>query len=352
MSIKSILTVLFFFSAFALILPNDSFGQTKKKAKKVVKKQDSEYVPDEYVPEDYVPDDVPEAAGKNNMSTKPKTTTTTTTPGTKPPVVLSEAKDTASKPDADAPLDDIVNKKLTENKLVLAYEPLHERDILWQRRIWRVIDCRQKMNLPFMYNGEELFTILKKGIEKGELKSYSNDNFWHKQTTEDINSQLFKADTAEVYDPETGTYVYQAIRDDIDPQSINQFRIKEDWYFDSESSVMKVRILGIAPMIVEIDKTTLMEYPPRPVFWIYYPDARKFLSQHRVFNEDNIASPISWDDLFEMRRFESYIVKRSNVNDYRLKDYPEFAENGVDRLLESDKVKEEIFNFEHDLWSY
>ena len=115
---------------------------------------------------------------------------------------------------------------------------------------------------------------------------------------------------------------------------------------------MKVRILGIAPMIVEVDNVTLMEYPPRPLFWIYFPDARQYLSKFKVFNEDNIASPISWDDLFEMRKFQSYIIKRSNVNNFRLQDYPELAENGIDRLLEGEKVKEEIFNFEHDLWDY
>ncbi|MEO5583438.1 MAG: gliding motility protein GldN [Saprospiraceae bacterium] len=349
--------------SFMLLVALFSFSfieTTDAQTKKTKKNQDSEYVPDDYVPDDYVPDDykqVPEAnpkAKKTAVKTKTDAVTTPTpTKSTGPgPKVVVAAADTVRKPDADAPLDDIIERNLIKEKLVLAYEPLHERDIFWERRIWRVIDCREKMNLTFKYPGQELFTILKTGIENGDIKCYTTDVFEFKQTTEDINQQISKEDTVEVYDPNSGQYEFEVTRNDIDVQSINQYRIKEVWYFDSESSVMKVRILGIAPMFVEVDPATSLELPPRPLFWVYYPDCRKYLSQHKVFNENNVASPISWDDLFEMRHFSSFITKRSNVNDNRLVDYENLRDNGVDMLLESNKIKEEIFNFEHDLWSY
>ncbi len=350
---KSLFSFLILVSLFSFSIINNADAQKKK-----AKKADSEYVPDDYVPDDYVPDDykpVPEANPKKGAKTTTKTTNkavTTPPKSTGPAPVVIAAADTVRKPDADAPLDDIIQRDLIKQKLVLAYEPLHERDIFWERRIWRVIDCREKMNLPFKYPSQELFTILKTGIENGDIKCYTTDEFQFKQTTEDINQQISKQDTAEVYDPETGQYVSEVTRDDIDVQSINQYRIKEVWYFDSESSVMKVRILGIAPMFVEVDPSTGLEIPPRPLFWIYYPDCRKYLSAHKVFNENNVASPISWDDLFEMRHFSSFITKRSNVNDNRLVDYDQLKDNGVDMLLESNKIKEDIFNFEHDLWSY
>jgi len=72
------------------------------------------------------------------------------------------------------------------------------------------------------------------------------------------------------------------------------------------------------------------------------------LARERVFNTGNDASPITWEDLLEMRFFSSYIYKVSNVYDRRLQDY----KTGVDLLLEAEKIKAEIFNFEHDLWSY
>ncbi|MEX2588914.1 MAG: gliding motility protein GldN, partial [Chitinophagales bacterium] len=84
------------------------------------------------------------------------------------------------------------------------------------------------------------------------------------------------------------------------------------------------------------------------LFWCYYPELRPILAQYRVFNRHNDATTVSWEDLFEMRFFSSYIIKESNVQDRRIQDYTA----GVDALLEADKIKYEIFNFEHDLWSY
>ena len=308
---QNLLLVLCFFLIGTANL--DAQAKKKKKATTTTKKKaESEYVPDDYQPDDYKPDDIPES---NSLSGPKKAGTSSQKPGR---VVISEyPTDTLRKPDADAPLDDIIKRDMIVKKLVLPYEPIHERDIFWERRIWRVIDCREKLNRPFKYPEEELFSILKKGIEEGIIRSYTSDKFEFRQTTEEINSRLSKIDTATVVDPETGAVSYKPVKDDIDVQSINQYRVKETWFFDSESSVMKVRILGIAPMIVEVDPVTGLEFPPVPLFWIYYPDARKYLSEHRVFNEDNIAVPISWEDLFEMRKFSSYITMRSNVNKYR-----------------------------------
>ena len=86
----------------------------------------------------------------------------------------------------------------------------------------------------------------------------------------------------------------------------------------------------------------------QPLFWVYYPYAREILGRERVFNIGNDASPLTWEDVLEMRFFSSYIFKASNVFDRRIKDYL----SGVDILMEADKIKNEIFNMEHDLWSY
>ena len=90
-----------------------------------------------------------------------------------------------------------------------------------------------------------------------------------------------------------------------------------------------------------------------PLFWIYYPEAREPLSRFRVENDFNEISPMSWFDLFEQRFFASYIMKQSNTLDLRIADlYNGYDREGIDRLMESDKIKSELFNFEHDLWEY
>jgi gliding motility associated protien GldN len=154
-------------------------------------------------------------------------------------------------------------------------------------------------------------------------------------------------DTVITFDPETYEEQLQIVRNELNPEDVMRFRIKEVWFFDEETSMLQVRILGIAPLIDVKDDNGNFKYE-KPMFWVYYPECREVLSRHQVFNVGNDASPNSWEDLLEMRYFSSYIYKQSNVHDFRLQDYL----TGVDLLLEADKIKQEIFNFEHDLWSY
>ncbi|MEM6697892.1 MAG: gliding motility protein GldN, partial [Bacteroidota bacterium] len=125
------------------------------------------------------------------------------------------------------------------------------------------------------------------------------------------------------------------------------YRIKEVWFFDSRTSTMKTRILGIAPIREVFREDGIMKYET-PLFWVYYPHCRDLLAKEPVFNFGNDNTAMSWEDLFEMRYFSSYIYKESNVRDERIQDYL----SGTDILVESNKVKQEILNFEQDLWSY
>ncbi|MEO6133032.1 MAG: gliding motility protein GldN, partial [Saprospiraceae bacterium] len=121
-----------------------------------------------------------------------------------------------------------------------------------------------------------------------------------------------------------------------------------------EASRMKVRILGIAPIKDEVDANGNFKYA-LPIFWVYYPEAREVLARYQTFNEQNDAAPGTWYDLFEERRFSSYIFKVSNVLDVWLSNYfidPNGDDMGVARLMESDRIQAELFNWEHDLWSY
>lgn len=250
---------------------------------------------------------------------------------------------------ADKPLDDIVEKRLTFEKRVLPYDHIREADIFWEKRIWRVIDVREKMNLPFAYPERPFFTILMEAAEAGEIKAYSteDDKFSIPLTADEVASMGASVDTVSTIDPITYDEVYQVVRNEVNPEDVKRFRLKEIWFFDTESSTMQVRILGIAPLIEEFDDNGNFKYE-RPMFWVYYPHAREMLARERVFNVGNDASPMSYEDLFEMRFFSSYIYKESNVFDRKLDEYL----SGVDLLMESDRIRQEIFNFEHDLWTY
>lgn len=262
-----------------------------------------------------------------------------------PENILTESSD----PNAGKPLDDITDKRITNEKRLLPYDNVREADIFWEKRIWRVIDIREKMNLPFAYPERPFFTILMDAATTGEITVYSteDDKFTSQLTPDEVASMGATIDTVITFDPETYEEQLQVVRNDINPDDVKRFRLKEVWFFDEETSTLQVRILGIAPLIDKTDENGNFLYE-KPMFWVYYPEAREVLSRERVFNVGNDASSVTWEDLMEMRYFASYIYKESNVRDRRLQDYL----TGIDILLEADKIKQEIFNFEHDLWEY
>ena len=131
-------------------------------------------------------------------------------------------------------------------------------------------------------------------------------------------------------------------------EDIVQYRIKEDWFFDKERSVMDVRIIGICPVIYDVDPHTGNILGMKELFWLYFPECRYVFQNFYVQSRHNDSQRMSFDDLFWKRMFQSYIIKESNIYDRDVQEY----KAGVDALLESEKIKEKIFNFEHDLWSY
>ncbi|MFT5801735.1 MAG: gliding motility associated protein GldN [Nonlabens sp.] len=177
--------------------------------------------------------------------------------------------------------------------------------------------------------------------------STEDDKFSSSLGADEVASMGATVDTVITFDPETYEEQIQVVRNELNPEDVKRFRIKEVWFFNTQTSTMEVRILGIAPLIDVKDENGNFRYE-KPMFWVYYPECREILARHKVFNVGNDASLNTWEDLMEMRFFSSYIYKESNVHDLRLQDYL----SGVDLLLEADKIKQEIFNYEHDLWSY
>ena len=256
----------------------------------------------------------------------------------------------SSELDEDIYIDDVVQKRLIFENRVLPYEPIREADVSWEKRMWRILDVREKINLPFINPNRPFFNVLLESIENGDMVAFkgNSDNFKDPLTQDDLNKIIFRIDTTVVFDPETYEEEIKVVRSVINYEDIKRYRLKEIWFFDEESSTMKCRILGIAPIKDELDDNGNFKYE-LPLFWVYYPEAREILAKERVFNPYNDNAPMSWSDLFEARFFSSYIYKVSNTLDLRLKD--QFGE-GEDMLLESEKVKRELFNFEHDLWTY
>ena len=247
-------------------------------------------------------------------------------------------------------LDDIVRFPGDENLRVLDYAPIDPIDVVWQRRMWRIIDLREKMNQAFKNEDRPLFSILNDLALEGEIKVFEDEKFKEAIGTHNLVSKLNRVDTTSVLDPETYEEKITITESPINPQDINRFRVKEVWYFDKKHSVMKCRILGIAPIQDVFDEDTGEFKYALPLFWVYYPKARKLLAREKVPNDFNDVSPMNWNKLFEDRFFASYVTKASNSLGLRLQDIHPDSE--YDRLLESALIEQDLFNFEHDLWTF
>ena len=136
--------------------------------------------------------------------------------------------------------------------------------------------------------------------------------------------------------------------------NISAYFIKGLWYFDKRLGEMRYRLLGLAPAAPDvnfIDSEDEANKQPIALFWIFFPEAREVLHEAKSFNNKNSAMPVSFDHLLNARRFNGYMYKEENVyGDRQVNEY--VADNALMQLLESDRIKEKIRNFEMDMWSY
>jgi gliding motility associated protien GldN len=244
-------------------------------------------------------------------------------------------------------IDGIYDESLIASTPPLKYDHIREADVFWEKRIWRVLDVREKMNQPFVYPEKPFINIILEAAQQGDISVYMDEKFTMPMSKSESQNIGVSIDTTIVFDPVTFIETPVVTRNVLNWEDIKRFRLKEVWFFDEETSTMQVRIIGIAPLREVYDNNGNFKYE-QPMFWAYYPQLRNTLARQEAFNPLNDAGRMSWEDIMEMRYFSSYIYKESNVYDRRLQDYL----SGVDLLLEADKIKSEIFNFEHDLWSF
>jgi gliding motility associated protien GldN len=244
-------------------------------------------------------------------------------------------------------------KSHATQKRPIAYTHVREGDVAWEKRIWRDLDMREKQNLKYYYPVEinqcvhSLFQTLSTSILKGEILAFKDEEFTVPFEKAEIRKMLVTQDSIdreEVLEDGTPVTVRVAVSDSTSIYGrIQKYRLKEDWFFNKQTSTVEVRILGVAAYEYVQDKEAYRE-----LFWVYFPACRNAFAKNLVFNSRNDNEYRTFDELFMKRDFSSVIVKESNVYDRSIIQY----QKGIDALLEAENIKMDLFNWEHDLWNY
>jgi gliding motility associated protien GldN len=259
-------------------------------------------------------------------------------------------------------LDGVYVKENNPVRRVIPYPFLREADVMYSKKVWRHIDLNEKINAPLRYpkkdetkDRKNFINLVMDAVNEGSLTAYKPDDdefTWAmtKQEFEKVGGADSMHTTVVRAEPpydEYDTVVFRA----FNPDDVVILRLKEEWFFDKQRSVMDVRIIGICPMVLARDQDgNLVEGGgKKPLFWIYYQEARRLFANAEVFNRFNTSMRLTFEDVFTKRMFNSYIMKEDNVYNRRIEDY---RTNPMDALLESERIKQEMVNFEHDLWEY
>lgn len=254
---------------------------------------------------------------------------------------------------------------VSDNDKPLDYGYVDDRDVLMGKTVWEIIDLNEKINFPLYFpidsanigsDRRSLYDVLTKAIKKGEITDVYTDSYFNtKKSFKDIQASLARVDTTDAGREEinAGRQVSMEyiVRQDLTAQDVTQYKIKGYWYFDTRQSELKYRLLGICPVTPDVYTMNSDEKDYIELFWVFFPACRDVLHEANAFNEKNSAMPISFDQILNSRRFNALIYKEENVYDDRtIESY--MKNNAQNQLLESERVKNKIRDFEEDMWNY
>lgn len=265
---------------------------------------------------------------------------------------------------AESALD--VHNGLITDRTPLPYQQLRQEDAAYDERIWLEIDTREKINLPFRYSADEdngnqrfisiLLKAIQDGPDNGGVTAFNaiDDRFTTPMTKAEVAKVVSGGSIAvPQYDTLGNVVSTKEVMQEVNLDSFYKFRIKEEVIFDKQSSRLFWRILGIAPMKRVITNSGV-DLGDTPLFWVYYPDMRPIFAKYYVYNGKNYGARMTWEDLFESRMFHGRIIKSTldNPFDTYLKNQTGLKDRPILQLLQGEKIKNEIFNYEQNLWSY
>jgi len=252
-----------------------------------------------------------------------------------------------------------------DNDKPLEYGYVDDRDVLMGKTVWEIIDLSERINFPLYFpidtanigsDRRSLYDVLTRAIRSGEISEVYSDSYFNtKKSYQDIKASLTRIDTTDAGKEQINAGIAISpeyiVKQDLTSQDVTQYKIKGYWYFDKRQSELKYRLLGICPITPDVYTMNSEEKDYIELFWVFFPASRDVLHKAKSFNDKNSAMPISFDQILNSRRFNSVIYQEENVyGDRDIKSY--MKDNAQNQLLEAERVKEKIRDFEQDMWNY
>ena len=238
--------------------------------------------------------------------------------------------------------------------------PIPYADILTKKRLWRLIDLKEKQNKPFFSHKKEMTRFIIEGVEAGLLTPYSDEDFANPVTKEEFFDKL---KLPEAGDLSAGDKAL-GFTDDDDwgddkapkkgevaeyflPTEITLLELMEDVIFDKVRSRLVHDIQSIK-LIIPADKFATGLRKEIGIF--KYKDLAAYFDKQEIqwINVNNSAGHIPMTAAFELRLFSSIPVKLENPDDHTLADI--YNKTPKAAALAAKTLEEKLLEEEYFLW--
>jgi len=288
----------------------------------------------------------------------------------------------------------IISDEKTGMHSFIPYTFVSEDDVLWAKRLKKLLDVRIAQNHPLYFpiqvrydkyyedgagellnevvNGldarKNLFQVLKDAANTinpntgNPLVSVYNSSLTRKFSKEEIIGDrsvgiagIFQKIEVVRDRDEFGEVIDERdVVTDYEATDIVGYYIEEELFFDKRRAKLDYRYISITPLVVSATGNGLYSGSDRTVKELgtfYFPEIRHLLANHKVFPLDgNLAQRVSFDEFFHRKLFASTVIKETNVYDRTISDY--LPGRSLEQLLEGERIREQIRRYESDMWNY
>lgn len=230
----------------------------------------------------------------------------------------------------------------------------------WRRVIYRQLSIDSLANAPIFRpvrpSGQlqSLFSLLFKRFNDGSITVYEYEDLGYENLTPErqLRFEDFLDRFGIVYDKDpsqTGNRAFKILPVDIPTQSIHNYYVKEEYYYDVKTSDVSSQIIAICPVM---DDEISMEGSVRiPLFWVKYSDVQPYLSQQPIMlSTKNNATTATMDDFFSLNLYRGQISMTLGGETAELNSEMSDSTAMAARQAFSNQIEGELKQFEKSLY--